>query len=165
MNFPENPAPGTNWSQIDWIWSTDELPAVPQSEVGPDRVVEQWFPGPGGTRFIFETLGPYFGVNPPAREEYDRGSETMHDIGTNFNARYIDQAGAHSSDTIDYAIVVSGRLWLGMTDGTELVLEPGDCVVQTGVRHTWRNRDPDPCQVAFVMIGAGRQSDPEADAG
>jgi hypothetical protein len=161
MNFPDNPAPGTNWSQINWIWSTDEVPAVPYSEAVPARVVPQWFPGPGGTRFIFETLGPHFGVKPPATEERDRGTRTMQDTGTNFNARYIDQAGVHSSDTIDYAIVVSGRLWLELTDGTELVLEPGDCVVQTGVRHAWRNRDPEPCQVAFIIIGAERRSDPE----
>jgi hypothetical protein len=49
-----------------------------------------------------------------------------------------------------------------MTDGTEVVLEPGDCVVQMGVRHTWRNRQATPTRVAFVIVGASRTADPEA---
>jgi Cupin domain len=163
FRFPEHPAPGTNWSEVHWMWSHEETPVVPQSgPVGVDPV-KDWFPGPRGTRLILETLGPRFGVNPSAPEEYDEGSDALQDSGINFNARYIDQIGVHSSDTIDYGIVISGRLWLEMTDGTELVLEPGDCVVQNGVRHTWRNRDDEPCQIAFIIIGAERTADLEAD--
>jgi quercetin dioxygenase-like cupin family protein len=109
-------------------------------------------------------LGPHFGEHPARAEEYENGSGSLQEIGTIFNSRYQDRTGAHSSDTIDYAVVISGRLWLQMTDGTEVVLEQGDCVVQGGVRHTWRNRGDEPCQVAFIMIGAERASDPESDS-
>jgi hypothetical protein len=160
---PENPAPGTNWSEVHWMWTHDDTPVVPQQSPVVVSPVKDWFPRPRGSRFIVETLGPRFGVNPSLPEEHDVGSGALQESGINFNARYIDRAGVHSSDTIDYGIVISGRAWLEMTDGTEVVLQPGDCVIQHGVRHTWRNRDDQPCQIAFVMIGADREHDPEAN--
>ncbi len=163
FRFPENPDPGSNWSEVHWMWSHDVIPVVPQSGHVGVAPVKKWFPEPGGSRLIVETLGPQFGVSPTLPEEYDEGSNALQETGINFNARYIDQIGVHSSDTIDYGIVISGRLWLEMTDGTELVLEPGDCVIQNGARHTWRNRDDEPCQIAFIMIGAERKADPEGD--
>ena len=80
-----------------------------------------------------------------------------------FNATYYDEAGVHSSDTIDYALIISGELCMQMEDGNEVTLRQGDCVVPTGVRHTWRNRSTEPCRVAFIIIGAERTSDPEAE--
>lgn len=162
FRFPEEHGPEGNWSEVHWMWSSDEPPPVPHqgsTEVGP---VRQWFPGPGGSRLIVETLGPNFGVDPAPAEDHEGGGGELESISSMFSSRYHDIEGVHSSDTVDYAIVISGELWLETTDGTEVKLEPGDCVVQTGVRHTWRNRGSRPCQVAFVMIGAVRHSDPEA---
>jgi hypothetical protein len=163
FRFPDKPVPHGNWSEVHWMWTHNEIPTVPDGGAGSGAAPANWFPGPGGSRLIIETLGPRFGVNPAPAEEYESGSNSLQEIGTVFNSRYQDPSGSHSSDTIDYAIVISGRLWLAMTDGTEVVLEQGDCVVQRGVRHTWRNRDDKPCQVAFIMIGAERTADPESD--
>jgi mannose-6-phosphate isomerase-like protein (cupin superfamily) len=163
FRFPDQPVPQGNWSEVHWMWTHNGTPTVPNGGSGSGRAPANWFPGPGGSRLIIETLGPRFGVDPAPAEEYESGSNSLQDIGTVFNSRYQDRTGVHSSDTIDYAIVISGRLWLEMTDGAEIVLEQGDCVVQTGVRHSWRNRDEEPCQVAFIMIGAERTVDPESD--
>jgi mannose-6-phosphate isomerase-like protein (cupin superfamily) len=159
----DEPGSQSNFSQVNWMWSTDEVPDLPYEGDGTSRPPELWFPGPGGTRLIIETLGPEFGVRPVPDEALERGAQTIADMEVNFNARYIDSNGVHSSDTIDYAIVISGRLWLETGDGNETVLEAGDCVVQMGVRHTWRNRDKEPCQVAFIMVGATRTEDPEQE--
>ena len=153
----------SNYSQVNWMWLADEIPELPYRGDGTSPLPDLWFPGPGGTRLIIETLGPEFGVRPTAHLTMDAGARTIGDTGVNFNARYIDENGVHSSDTIDYAIVISGRLWLETGDGNETMLEAGDCVVQMGVRHTWRNRDMEPCQVAFVMVGATRTEDPEQE--
>jgi mannose-6-phosphate isomerase-like protein (cupin superfamily) len=161
LRFPPNPKPNSNWSVVNWVWSTDDSPPIPLDGPPDERTPAEWFPGPGGTRFIVETLGPYFGVNPATPDEMESGADPMAAVGMNFNARYIDGIGVHSSDTIDYAVVISGRLWLETTDGNEVVLEAGDCVVQMGVRHTWRNRDSEPARVAFIIVGANRVSDPE----
>ena len=49
--------------------------------------------------------------------------------------------------------VLSGEIWLELDDG-EIHLRPGDCVVQNGTRHAWRNRSGAPCSMAIVLIGA-----------
>ena len=51
-------------------------------------------------------------------------------------------------------IVISGEIWLELDDG-EVHLKPGDCVVQRGSMHAWRNRSDKPCVMSFVLIEAG----------
>jgi mannose-6-phosphate isomerase-like protein (cupin superfamily) len=69
-----------------------------------------------------------------------------------------DNPGMHTTDTIDYGIIIDGEVYLELDDGAEVHLEPGDCVAQDGTRHAWRNRGSEPCAIAFVMIGAERVS-------
>ncbi len=58
----------------------------------------------------------------------------------------------HSTDTIDYAIVVSGEIWMELDDGAEVHLKQGDVVIHNGTKHAWRARSPEPCVMAFCMI-------------
>jgi mannose-6-phosphate isomerase-like protein (cupin superfamily) len=60
-------------------------------------------------------------------------------------------------DTVDYATILSGEIWLILDDGAEVQLTPGDCVVQNGTQHAWHNRTPEPCVMAGVTVGAKRQ--------
>ena len=46
----------------------------------------------------------------------------------------------HTTDTIDFEYVLSGEIALELDDGAEVVLHPGDTVVQNGTRHRWHNR-------------------------
>jgi hypothetical protein len=59
----------------------------------------------------------------------------------------------HKTDSIDYAIVLDGEIWL-LLDDNECRLEAGDVVVQRGTSHAWANRSDKPCRMAFVLIGA-----------
>ena len=59
----------------------------------------------------------------------------------------------HATRTLDYAIVLSGEIWL-VTDCAETRLRAGDMVVQQGTRHAWANRSDAPCVMAFVMLDA-----------
>jgi hypothetical protein len=149
---------------VSWMWATDDQVQVPHDGSDPIAKMVDWFPSFPGTCLIIEWLEPYFGVDglPEAEGVEDGAERVFEDIGIRFNARYSDATGVHSSDTIDYAIIISGELCLQMEDGNEVTLKQGDCVVQTGVRHTWRNRSADPCNVAFIIIGAERTADPEA---
>src|SRR5262245_6340908 len=54
----------------------------------------------------------------------------------------------HRTETIDYAMVVSGELEMDL-DGTVVKLKPGDVVVQQNTMHNWVNRGTQPCVVAF----------------
>lgn len=61
----------------------------------------------------------------------------------------------HRSNSIDYGIVLSGRLVLELDDGVETELGPGDVVVQRGTIHLWRNpSDTDVCRIVFILIEA-----------
>ena len=51
--------------------------------------------------------------------------------------------GMHTSDTIDYGIVVRGEMTLELDDGKIIHLRQGDSIVQNGTRHRWRNPLPD----------------------
>ena len=48
--------------------------------------------------------------------------------------------GMHTTDTIDFEVVLEGTIVLELDDGAEVTLNPGDTVVQNGTRHRWRNR-------------------------
>ena len=69
----------------------------------------------------------------------------------------------HKTDSIDYAIVQEGEVWL-LLDDDERLLMAGDVVVQRGTSHSWANRSDKPCRVAFILIGAlpVPASEPEA---
>lgn len=62
----------------------------------------------------------------------------------------------HRSNSIDYGIVLSGRLVLEVDEGAATELGPGDIVVQRGTVHLWRNpSDTEVCRIVFVLIEAG----------
>jgi len=67
-----------------------------------------------------------------------------------------DNPGMHTTDTIDFEVVLSGEVVLELDDGAETVLRPGDTVVQNGTRHRWVNRGTEPAVWAAFIIGAHR---------
>ena len=60
----------------------------------------------------------------------------------------------HTTDTIDFEVILSGEMILELDDGAETVLHPGDTVVQNGTRHRWGNRGNEPAVMA-VFIDRG----------
>jgi quercetin dioxygenase-like cupin family protein len=59
----------------------------------------------------------------------------------------------HTTPTLDFIVVVSGQLELGLENGAQL-LGPGDVLIQRGTAHRWRNPGPEPCTFVGVMIDA-----------
>jgi len=57
----------------------------------------------------------------------------------------------HRSDTIDYAVVLSGEMWMQL-DKEEVHLKTGDVVIQRGTIHNWVNRGEKPCLMLYVLI-------------
>jgi quercetin dioxygenase-like cupin family protein len=58
----------------------------------------------------------------------------------------------HRTDSVDYAICLSGELWMEVEDGKEVHLTAGDVVIQRGTLHNWMNRGSEPCIMAYVLI-------------
>jgi quercetin dioxygenase-like cupin family protein len=59
----------------------------------------------------------------------------------------------HRTDSIDYAVVISGEIDLEL-DGTVVHLRAGDVLVQRGTIHNWSNRGAEACVIAFALIAA-----------
>jgi mannose-6-phosphate isomerase-like protein (cupin superfamily) len=57
----------------------------------------------------------------------------------------------HRTETIDYAIILSGEITM-ILDDTDVHLKAGDVVVQCGTNHAWSNRSDAICEVAFILI-------------
>src|SRR6516225_4026746 len=60
----------------------------------------------------------------------------------------------HRTDSIDYAVVISGAIKMELDDGVVVNLKAGDVLVQRGTIHNWVNRGTEPCMIAFVLIAA-----------
>ena len=60
----------------------------------------------------------------------------------------------HRTDSVDYAVVLSGEIDMRL-DGDEVVhLKAGDVLVQRGTIHDWVNNGDVPCVIAFVLVDA-----------
>jgi quercetin dioxygenase-like cupin family protein len=59
----------------------------------------------------------------------------------------------HRTDSIDYAVVVSGEIDMQLDDSV-VHLKAGDVLVQRGTIHNWINRGTQPCVIAFILIDA-----------
>jgi len=59
----------------------------------------------------------------------------------------------HRTRTLDYVVVIEGELVLILAD-SEVVLNPGEVVVQRGTDHAWENRSDTIARAAFFHIDA-----------
>jgi mannose-6-phosphate isomerase-like protein (cupin superfamily) len=123
-----------------------------------------YFPAVGGYRFGLVTFPPACDAAEGRRASasLDRPATLaeMEEKLPGFLA-YLepDNPGMHTTDTIDFEVVLSGEVTLELDNGVEKVLRPGDTVVQNGTRHRWENRGTEPAVLAVVLIGAHRASD------
>jgi quercetin dioxygenase-like cupin family protein len=59
----------------------------------------------------------------------------------------------HRTDSIDYAMVMSGEIDMALDIGS-VHLKAGDVLVQRGTVHNWINNGTEPCVIAFVLISS-----------
>ncbi len=105
------------------IWTTEDLP-VGFAEDGEDKGARQIGTTiTGGSVFRVVEFGP--GVAPRN----------------------------HRTDSIDYAVVMSGEIDMEMDD-TVVHLKAGDVLVQRGTIHNWVNNGTEPCVIAFSLIAS-----------
>ena len=60
----------------------------------------------------------------------------------------------HRTVSLDYGLILDGRLDLELDDGETIHLEAGDVVVQRGTIHAWINPYDVPCKVTFIIMPA-----------
>ncbi|HEY4983261.1 MAG TPA: cupin domain-containing protein [Pseudolabrys sp.] len=59
----------------------------------------------------------------------------------------------HRTDSIDYAVVISGEIDMELDVGS-VHLKAGDVLVQRGTIHNWVNKGKEPCVIAFTLVSA-----------
>lgn len=93
------------------------------------------------------------GFNDPTQSDF----KTTVDDGTVFRVvRYEPGVSPrnHRTDSIDYAVVISGEIDMELDDGVTVKLKAGDLLVQRGTIHNWVNRGTEVCVIAFVLISS-----------
>jgi hypothetical protein len=141
------------------LYMTEGVPDLTGLEPDPMLKGTKAFPGPGGTMFRLISYPP---KRPPDWQRppgstFEGGLKELSDkVGG--MGDYFDRSapGMHTSDTIDYGVVVRGEMTLELDDGKMIHLRQGDCIVQNGTRHRWRNPLPEPCLMAYVSVGGKR---------
>ena len=99
-----------------------------------------------------------FPVNNDGFEDPTTGSfKTTVENGTVFRVvRYEPGVTPRNqrTDSIDYAVVISGEIEMELDDSVVAKLKAGDVLVQRGTIHNWVNRGTEACVIAFVLISA-----------
>ncbi len=149
--------PGIKDSSITAVWATDYgMTALPGGD-DPTPAMTTFVPNSGSTRFLIRVLAP-------AGQGVEAGTDlaaVAEEIFTKLpglaQAMDPEYPGMHTTDTVDYDILISGNLSLELDDGKEIQLKPGDIVIQNGTRHRWRNTGKKPCVMYSVLVGAPRK--------
>ena len=122
-----------------------------------DEVSKNLFSGrPGATACVVWTTESFPVDNTGDADEGLRQVGTTLNNGTVFRVVEFAPGVArrnHRTDSIDYAVVVSGELDMELDDSV-VHLKAGDVLVQRGTIHNWVNRGTQPCVIAFVLIDA-----------
>lgn len=63
--------------------------------------------------------------------------------------------GMHTTETVDYAICLSGEIYAVMEEG-ETLMRAGDVLIQRGTAHAWSNRSNAFARLCFVLIDGKR---------
>jgi hypothetical protein len=138
------------------IYATATVPGLPQpeSEQAPARMTIP--PPPGETRLMIVTFPPDAGFASPSFDPAAADAEQRLHVPGLAERFEVEAPGMHTTETVDYDIVLDGEIWLELDDGAEVRLRQGDVAIQAGTRHAWRNKGDSPATMCFVLIGAVR---------
>ena len=122
-----------------------------------DEQVTNTFSHRKGAEFSVIWSSEGFPVNNDGNEDpSEKKIGTFIDNGTVFRIVSFAPGVAprnHRTDSIDYAVVMSGEIDMVLDIGT-VHLKAGDVLVQRGTLHDWVNNGTVPCVIAFTLITA-----------
>jgi len=141
-------------SEFHRMWGGDDAPHFPDDGSQPEN--KTYFPPIGGFRFGFFTLPPEGGGGalPPDLDIQLALAQLEEALPGMTQYLEPDAPGMHTTDTVDFEVVISGTVTLELDDGATTSLSPGDTVVQNGTRHRWGNPGNVPAVVAVFICGA-----------
>lgn len=136
------------------VWATPEVPIGAANNKDPVTSDSSYVPEPGETRLIVATFPPdsiFLASDFDPDAAYAEQQANLTGLVDAFDP---ERPGMHATRTIDYGVVLDGKITLELDDGVMVILERNSIVVQQGNIHAWRNTGNDPATLLFVLIGA-----------
>lgn len=141
------------------LWKTTASPVILRNtEPDPMTGPRQIHPVPHGTVFRISEIAP---ETEAVRNMSTEQAKAVFRAMGNEKASTAEQGRhpfMHRTETIDYAVVLSGEITM-LLDDQDVVLREGDVVIQRGTNHAWSNRSDKPALMLYVLIDG--QFDPE----
>ncbi|MCG8370049.1 MAG: cupin domain-containing protein [Proteobacteria bacterium] len=131
------------------LWVTDEMPIDNDGDA--DRSLRPMRHDPTESGTIFRLVE----IPPESRTSFDPDG-IFSELGSNNKPSEEDSAKhptMHKTDSIDYLVVLTGKMSMVMEEG-EIEVSQGDCIVQRGTNHAWKNTSDEPCVLAAILIDA-----------
>jgi mannose-6-phosphate isomerase-like protein (cupin superfamily) len=135
------------------VWANPSTPDLSQQQ-RMDRYPESVVPGPGGTSLHIVTFPPSSVFEDPSfdgKAAHKEALSRLRGLADHFEE---EDRAMHKTNTVDYAVVFEGEMWLELDEGKTVHLNKGDVVVQNGTRHAWRNKGTAPVTMLFFLSGA-----------
>lgn len=140
------------------LWGTGAAPSVPWDGRNVADGARSVLPDIGETRLMKVTFPPDSVMMSPDFDPAAAGAEYMSRLPGLAERFESESPGMHTTDSVDYGILLEGEISLELDDGKTIAVKAGDVVVQNGTRHAWRNPGTKPATLIFVLIGASRLS-------
>jgi hypothetical protein len=159
----DKPVPSTPFASVPGfdsalIWGTAATPSVPWDGHNIAEERKSVLPEVGETRLMKVTFPPDSVMMSSDFDPAAAGAEYMSRLPGLAERFEPESPGMHTTDTLDYGILLEGEISLELDDGQVVALKPSDIVVQNGTRHAWRNGGNEPATLLFVLIGAQRST-------
>jgi mannose-6-phosphate isomerase-like protein (cupin superfamily) len=135
------------------VWVNKTTPDL-REEQRFDRYPDSIVPGHGGTSLHFVTFPPGSVFADPSFDGEAARTEALIRLRGLADHFEKDDPAMHETNTVDYAVVYEGEIWLELDDAKTIHLKRGDVVVQNGTRHAWRNKGTTPVTMLFFLNGA-----------
>ena len=135
------------------LWSNAETPADLNRPGDPTKGAGFMHEPPEGGAIV-----RILDFEPEAKRTVANVQETHRAIGSAHipSAEYLSKAkhpSMHKTDTLNYFVLLTGRLW-ALSEGKDVLMEPGDVLIQKGAMHGWRNDGNELARLFAVLIDA-----------
>ena len=144
--------PMVDWTEIWCVNPDDQIPVDQSEEKSRDRYSETHQVFPEQHQALFRVLDMKPGDWVPTEGEAVSLAQALPGLMDHVET---EDPGMHTTDSIDFGIIMSGKIVLELDDGAQEELTAGDVFVQNGTRHAWRVTEH--CRMAVVLVGVERK--------
>ncbi|CAK7215943.1 hypothetical protein SBRCBS47491_002663 [Sporothrix bragantina] len=113
----------------------------------------------GGFITIWKTDESPANIQGPWKDYHGSGAAIPLSSATGTTVRAVDMppgmcSPMHRTVSLDFGVVLAGEVVLVLDGGREVIVRPGETVVQRGTIHAWHNRGKIMARVLFVLLPA-----------